>query len=128
MSSKANQSGFWSRNRWLAWTVGSVAAVLLLASFMSRGDMVALRAATAQKSTIRSVVSTNGKVEPLENFEAHAPVATTVEKLFVKEGARVKKGQLLAQLDDASARSDAARALAQIRAADADLSAVERSE
>ncbi len=124
MTLKGNQAGFWSRNRWLAWTVGIVAAVFLLASFMSRGETVMVRAATAQRSTIRSVVSTNGKVEPLVNFEAHSPVATTVEKLFVKEGAQVKKGQLLAQLDDASARSDAAHALAQIRAAEASLSAV----
>jgi HlyD family secretion protein len=69
------------------------------------------------------VISTNGKVEPLQSFEAHAPVGTTVKKLLVKEGDRVKKGQLLAQLDSADANSQAARALAQVRASQADLSA-----
>ncbi len=114
-----------ARNRWLIWTTGMIAAVMILASFMSRGDTVLVRAETAQRSTIRSVVSTNGKVEPLENFEAHSPIATTVRKLHVKEGDHVRKGQLLAQLDDSAARSEAARALAQIRSSDADLSAVE---
>jgi HlyD family secretion protein len=70
------------------------------------------------------VISTNGKVEPVQSFEAHAPVGTTVKKLLVKEGDRVKKGQLLAQLDDADASSQAARALAMVRTAQADASAL----
>jgi HlyD family secretion protein len=125
MSLADTSSGFWRRNRWLMWTSLIVAAVLLLASFMSRGDSVPVRAATAERTTIRSVVSTNGKVEPIQNFEAHAPIGTTVKKVLVKEGDHVKKGQLLVQMDDAEARSAAAQALAQIRAAQADLSAVQ---
>ncbi len=105
--------------------MGIVAAVVLLASFMSRDDAVLVRAAQAHRNTIRSVVSTNGKVEPIQSFEAHAPVGTTVKKLLVKEGDHVKKGQLLVQLDDAEARSQAARALSQVSAADADLSAIQ---
>ena len=92
---------------------------------MSRDEVIPIRAATVERSTIRSVISTNGKVEPLQSFEAHAPVGTTVKKLLVKEGDRVKKGQLLAQLDDADARSQAARALAQVRASQADVNALQ---
>jgi HlyD family secretion protein len=73
---------------------------------------------------IRSLVSTNGKVEPIHNFEAHAPISTTVKRLLVKEGDRVKKGQLLLQLDDADIRAKAASAEAQIKAAQADQSAL----
>ena len=83
-----------------------------------------MRVARAQRGPIRSLVSTNGKVEPLRNFEAHAPIATTVKRLLVKEGDRVKKGQLLVQLDDADIRAKAASAQAQIRAAQADQSAL----
>ncbi|MGA7382674.1 MAG: efflux RND transporter periplasmic adaptor subunit [Terriglobales bacterium] len=125
MSWTGNSSGFWNRNRWLLWTAGIVAGVVLLASFMSRGEVVPVRAAMAQRTTIRSVVSTNGKVEPIESFEAHAPVGTTVTKLLVREGDHVKQGQLLLQMNDVEARSAAARALAQIRSAQADLSAVQ---
>ncbi|HXZ31853.1 MAG TPA: efflux RND transporter periplasmic adaptor subunit [Terriglobales bacterium] len=106
------------------WISVIVAAFLFLASFMSRGDAVPVRAATAQLTTISSVVSTNGKVEPLQNFEAHAPIGTTVQKL-VREGDHVKRGQLVVQMDDAEARSTAARALALIRASQADVSAVQ---
>ena len=91
---------------------------------MSRDEVMPVRAATVGRNTIRSVISTNGKVEPVQSFEAHAPVGTTVRKLLVKEGERVKKGQLLAQLDDDDASSQAARALAMVRAAQADASAL----
>jgi HlyD family secretion protein len=68
------------------------------------------------------LITTNGKLEPIRNFEAHAPVATTVKRLLVKEGDHVRRGQLLLALDDASANSQAARAEAQIKAAQSDQS------
>jgi HlyD family secretion protein len=116
---------FFARNRWLVWAAGIVIAVVLLASFMSRGEVVPVRTANVQRSTIRSVVSTNGKVEPQQSFEAHAPIGTTVKRLLVREGDHVKKGQLLVELDDAQARSVSAKALAEVRASQADVSALE---
>ncbi len=121
----SNNTKFVARHRWLTAIIAVAAAVVLFAS-LSRDPAVPVRAVTAQRGTIQSVVSTNGKVEPLQNFEAHAPVGTTVKKIFVREGDHVKKGQLLVQLNDADARSQAARAQAQVLAADADLSAVQR--
>jgi len=106
-----NRSGFFVRHRWLLWAVGIVGAVVLLASFMSHDDAVPIRSATVQPGTIRSIVSTNGKVEPLQSFEAHAPVGTTVKKLLVREGDHVNQGQLMVQLDDADARSQLANPL-----------------
>jgi HlyD family secretion protein len=119
-------ASFIARHRWIVTTIAIVAAVVFLASFMSREPAVPVRAVTAQRGTIRSVVSTNGKVEPLQNFEAHAPVGTTVSKILVREGDHVKKGQLLVQLNDTEARSQAARAQAQVRSAEADLSAIQK--
>jgi HlyD family secretion protein len=119
-------ASFIARHRWIVTTIAIVAAVVFLASFMSREPAVPVRAVTAQRGTIRSVVSTNGKVEPLQNFEAHAPVGTTVNKILVREGDHVKKGQLLVQMNDTEARSQAARAQAQVRSAEADLSAIQK--
>jgi len=118
-------TSFFARNRW--WIIASaiVVAVVLLAAFNSmRGDVISVRTSRVVRNTIRSAISTNGKVEPLQNFEAHAPVATTVKKILVKEGDHVKRGQLLLQLDDADARTNAARALAQLKAAQADINSV----
>lgn len=108
------------------WTVvGAIAlAVIVLAAFISRRREVPVRAERTLRATITSAIATNGKIEPLSNFEAHAPAAATVKRVLVKEGDGVKDGQLLLQLDDADARAQAARAMAQIRAAEADLNAV----
>src|ERR1700722_5849662 len=125
MALDTNKPGFLGRKRWLLWAAGIAVAVVFLASFMSRGEVVPVRVAMVERGTIRSLVSTNGKIEPLQSFEAHAPVGTTIRKLLVKEGQHVKKGQLLVQLDDAEASSQAARALSQVRAAQAETSAVQ---
>jgi len=86
---------------------------------------VKVRAVTVQRGPIRSVVSTNGKIEPVQNFEAHAPISTTVKLLLVKEGDHVRKGQMLLQLDDADIRAQAARARAQVKAAQANQSSLQ---
>jgi len=83
-----------------------------------------VRAVAVLRGPIRSLVSTNGKVEPIQNFEAHAPIGTTVKRLLVKEGDHVRKGQLLLQLDDDDIRTQAAHAQAQIKAAQANQSAL----
>ena len=61
MALSTNQTGFLGRQRWLVWAAGIAVAVILLASFMSRGEVVPVRVATVERSTIRSLVSTNGK-------------------------------------------------------------------
>ena len=102
---------------WLA--LGVLAALALIPVFTRPGPL-RVRTTTVDRGPIRSLISTNGKIEPIRNFEAHAPAATTVERLLVKEGDRVRQGQLLLQLDDAALRSQAARAQAQMKAAQAD--------
>jgi HlyD family secretion protein len=117
----------WFRKHWLAAALALLLGVVLLGSFVSRhDDAIPIRGAQVMCTNIRGVISTNGKVEPVENFEAHAPVATTVKRLLVREGDRVKRGQLLLELDDADARSQAARAQALLKGAQADVNAVER--
>jgi HlyD family secretion protein len=124
--SDKDKYGYLSRHRWLVITVGAALAVVLLASFASmRDEVIPVRAATLERGSIRSVISTNGKIEPAQNFEAHSPINTTVRRLLVKEGDHVKKGQLLLQLDDSEARSQAAHAQAQLKGAQSDVEAVE---
>lgn len=83
-----------------------------------------VRVVAVERGPIRSVVSTNGKIEPVQPFEAHAPISTTVKRLLVKEGDHVRKGQLLLQLDDDDIRTQAARAQAQVKTAQANESAL----
>ncbi len=120
-----NTSTFWRRNGLVLGAAIAIAALLLFSSGMLRKGVVPVHAETVVRQPIASVISTNGKVEPLKNFEAHAPAPAIVKRVFVKPADQVKTGQLLLQLDDAQARSSAARALALVRAAEADLHAVQ---
>jgi HlyD family secretion protein len=101
------------------------AAVTVTAVVLNRRSaVVPVRAAEVTRGTIVSTIATNGKIEPVDDFEAHAPAAITVKKVLVKNGDSVRAGQLLVELDDATARADAAHAQAQLAAAKADLHAV----
>jgi len=112
---------------WPVTVLAILAAVGLLAAFVSRrGENVPIRTAQVEQGKIRSLIATNGKIEPVNNFEAHAPVSASIERVLIKEGAEVRKGQLLVVLDDAEARTKAARAETQLKAAQADLAAIER--
>jgi len=87
--------------------------------------VVTVRTEQVTRQDIASVISTNGKVEPVKNFAAYAPAPATVRRVLVHEGDHVKQGQLLLELDDVDARAQAAKALAQLRAAEADLQAAQ---
>jgi HlyD family secretion protein len=116
----------WRSRRWIFWALGAVVAVIILASFMSRDDSVPIVTAKVSRAAIRSVVATNGKVEPVANFEAHAPTGTTVKRVLVKEGEHVRKGQLLVELNAAIARSQAAQAMTQVKASEADIHSLQQ--
>lgn len=122
MAINNNSNGHPASRKGRAWIVLGVVAALALIPVFTRPSPLRVRTTTVERGPIRSLISTNGKVEPIQNFEAHSPVPTTVKHLFVKEGDHVRRGQLLLQLDDADLRSQAARAQAQIKAAQADQS------
>ncbi len=71
------------------------------------------------RQDIISSISTNGKVEPVQNFDGLAPMPTNVRRVLVHEGEKVKKGQLLIELDDGDARKELARATAVLKQAQA---------
>jgi HlyD family secretion protein len=125
MAQNGRKAGGFARRPWFLWAAGAVIAVILLASFASRDDSVPVVTATVARGAIRSVISTNGRVEPIKNFEAHAPIGTAVKRVLIKEGDHVKKGQLLVELDAANARSQAAQALAQIRSSEAEVNSIQ---
>jgi HlyD family secretion protein len=106
--------------------IGLIVAVVVLAAFISlHRSQVTIRVGQATRETITASIATNGKIEALDNFQAYAPMPTTVKKIYVQQGDWVKPGQMLLRLDDADARLQAAKSEAQLTGAQADLSAVE---
>jgi len=98
------------------WIVGvSTLVVLILLFFILRSvfhGTVEVSVAPVQYQDIRSTVSTNGKVVPVDDYQAHAPAPGVVSKLFVAVGQKVSKGEELVQMDDSDARNRLASAQA----------------
>jgi HlyD family secretion protein len=108
------------------WTL---AAILLIIVFFAvrrlTREELPLRVAQATLQDLITTDSTNGKVEPQHNFEAHAPAAGIVKRLYVRAGEWVPKGKLLLSLGDADALAHSASALASLRGAQANYQATE---
>lgn len=102
------------------WTATIIAIVLIfyIVHLMTRGSLP-IRVAEATVGNLTNTVSTNGKVEPQVNFEAHAPFPGVIEALSVHEGEKVQGGQLLLAMDDTEARARLATAEAALKGAQA---------
>jgi HlyD family secretion protein len=100
------------------WVSGlATLALLLLAIRYLTRTRVAVHVAHASYQDIVKTSSTNGKVEPINDFQAHAENSGVVQDIYVKLGEKVKAGQLLLRMDDADARSRLATAEANLQTA-----------
>jgi HlyD family secretion protein len=100
-----------------------VALVFYLVHLATRTTLP-IRAAAVERSDLKSPLSTNGKVEPTSNFEAHAPFPGVVKALYVHEGDKVPAGKLLLSMDDNEALSKLSTSLAAVKGAQANYDAV----
>jgi HlyD family secretion protein len=110
------------RNIWLL-----VALVLLIGALVMRfssRDITQVRMGTAEIGELVTTLPTNGVVQPIHNFAAYSPMAGTVKAVYVHEGEKVARGQLLVSLDNSEARAQVAAALAAERGAEAQLEAL----
>ena len=104
---------------YIYWAVAFV--VLLTGGLMLRAysrKPVPVQTAPVTYQTLRKQVSTNGKVEPVEEYQAHAPFPGVIQRIFVTVGDHVSKNQLLAQMDDSEARARLASSTASLSAAE----------
>ncbi len=115
-----NGNGNGSRRSLLVPIVLLLVVIAGATMLVMRKGTAAIRADRVERGSLTATISTNGKVEPLVDFQAHAPISTTIKKIYVKAGDHVKKGQILLTLDDAGIRAQSARALAQLKAAQAE--------
>lgn len=76
----------------------------------------------AARETISSVVSTNGKVEPIESGQARSESAGRVQRILVRLRQQVRAGDPLVELDTAQLRHDLEASDARIASIQYDLS------
>jgi HlyD family secretion protein len=81
--------------------------------------------AKVEKGDLAKSVVATGKVEPITKVEVKSKASGIVKKLLVEYGDRVKKGQLLAQLDKVEIEAGVEQSRAALLAADANLNGAE---
>jgi HlyD family secretion protein len=106
----------------------SIAAVLVL---VIAGGLIAAtsggtkidpsKLAKVEKGDLAKSVVATGKVTPITKVEVKCKASGIVKKLFVEAGDRVKKGQLLAQLDKEEIQAQVEQSRAELQAAEASL-------
>jgi HlyD family secretion protein len=104
-------------------------AVVILAFVIIRSttrDTFEIHAAAVSRQNLISSVSTNGKVEPIDEFQAYAPSAGVIAKIYVQVLQKVKVGDLLLKMDDSDAVAKLASANAALRTAEATLHDMEQ--
>ena len=88
--------------------------------YESRKNVVTVQTGKAQKQDLASVVSASGEIKPKTYVNIGANGFGKIIKLSVKEGDRVKKGQLLAQLENVQSSADVNATRASVQAAETD--------
>jgi HlyD family secretion protein len=107
----------------ILWASGLVALILVVVAvhYLTR-ERVEVRTAKVSYQDLIKTSSTNGNVEPIDDFQPHAQVAGVVEEVYVNVGDKVKPGQLLLKMDDADAKARLASAQSNLEAAQLALS------
>jgi HlyD family secretion protein len=103
----------------------TLALVVVSVVRQAGGKMVSVQFSRVRREDITSRVRAPGKIEPRTQVKVSADVMGKITALPIKEGDRVRKGQLLLQLDDTQYRSATAQARAAHASAEARLRDVE---
>jgi HlyD family secretion protein len=106
-----------------AGTVVVLTAVVAFAMYQSRKNVVVVQTGRAQMGDLAAVVSGSGEIKPKTYVNVSANAFGKITKLFVREGDRVKKGQLLAQLENVQSSADVAAMRATLEASRTDVTA-----
>ena len=108
--------------------VGTALVLLVIIAFavhQSRKGIVTVQTGKAQRRNITSVVSASGEIKPKTYANIGANGFGKITHLYVKEGDRVKKGQLLAQLENVQSAADVNATRASLEAAETDAAAAD---
>src|SRR5271165_1581307 len=95
----------------IALIAGVVAVLLAIVGFtvqQTRKGVVTVQTGKVAREDLTSVVTASGEIKPKVYVNIGANAFAKVTHLYVKEGDRVKKGQMLATLDNIQSASDVA--------------------
>lgn len=111
------------RRYWLV-LIGIVVVVATFAAFQFRSqDKVQYFVSRADRGDIREVVEATGSINAVITVQVGSQVSGTINKLFVDFNSRVKRGQIVAQIDPSLFRGAILQAKADLANAQANLAA-----
>src|SRR5215467_7036578 len=101
---------------------GAVALIAIIAFtiIQSRKNVVEVQTGKVSRQDLSSVVSASGEIKPLTYTNVGALAMGQIVRLYVKEGEWVKKGQLLAQVDNTQPGANVAAQRAALKAGETD--------
>jgi HlyD family secretion protein len=105
-----------------------VVLLLLIAGFTIKyqitKDIVTLQTGKVQRQDLAAVVTASGEIKPKVYVNVGANAFGKIVHLYVREGDRVKKGQMLAQLENVQSSADVAASQASLQASQTDAQAM----
>lgn len=76
-----------------------IAAIVYFNLKMNKEDAIEVQTEVVKRHTVEEKVSASGRVQPVVKVDISANVAGEIIRMNVKDGQKVRKGQVLAQLD-----------------------------
>jgi HlyD family secretion protein len=125
-----NGNGKKKKKKRLFFIGGSILLVIILVvvvAAMTRGGtkIDPSKLGKVEKGDLAKSVVATGKVEPITKVEIKSKASGIVKKLYIEAGDRVKKGQVLAELDRDEILASVRSQEAQLQSAEANLNAAE---
>ena len=103
-----------------AGVVVMLAIIVGVTVHQSGKNVVTVQTGKVQRQDLSSVVSGSGEIKPKTYVNIGANAYGKITHLYVKEGDHVKKGQLLAQLENVQSTADVSANQASVQAAETD--------
>ncbi len=97
-----------------------LAIIVGITVHQSGKNVVTVQTGKVQRQDLSSVVSASGEIKPKTYVNIGANAYGKITHLYVKEGDHVKKGQLLAQLENVQSTADVSANQASVQAAETD--------
>src|SRR5574340_841053 len=103
----------------------AVAGILFATLKFSGGSAPEVQTGKVQREDLQTIVSASGEIKPQTYVNIGANAFGKITHLYVQEGDHVKKGQLLAQLENVQSAADVNANEASLQAAQTDSVAAE---
>jgi HlyD family secretion protein len=103
--------------------VGAIVAGVVVSA---QGAVPQVTAAKVEQETLGVLVTASGKIEAASKADVFPPTMGTLDTVSVSDGQKVKAGDVLATMDEASLRMQVAQARAGLKAAQAQLDGVNK--